>query len=590
MKRTSKSLVWLVAASLCAAAGCAGVPTVPRMANSPKPSLGADQVALGRLCERSGEVEQARQLYQLVLKKNPQSAAAHHRLAVLACKQQQFEEADRHFQQALALEPNDANLLSDLGYALYLQNRLPEAEAQLRRAVEADPQLASAQNNLGLVLGQQRRYGESLAMFRRAGSEAEAYANLAFVHAQQGNLEPAEALYSQSLTHNNRLRPAAHGLLQVAQRKRLLQSRGLPNEAALAQGEPRNRPQEQAPAARVNVPPPLPQRPLPPMALAGRPAPSQPLPDLQPAAMPAEFALQPIPPQHVAVQTPAPARRRQPVEVVEVEHPRTASSPQQPLSLPQPSAPSKSLSAAPDIGSLVSESPQRQLPSHFAVGPIRHSVAQADSSDVVQVARHVEIDLNKPAPTPQPARQPTQGTIATTRKPAATKQAQTQGERPRRFPIRYADNQTASPTDGVARPETAAETVVIKTATAPQAPVDQAPAPANNDLQPAVRQNLRGDTASAVGKPQEPTGSGTALSIRTAEATSQPLAKAPAGEVDKAPVLPSTPLTSRDSTRWTGGGGYSATKVERLRRLGHEFRMARPYALAPENAGQGIDR
>ena len=213
------------AASTAAPISLAGgpAPVAPASAGAtPAATPGADliegQLALARLCERRGEVDQAEEYYNGLLKKTPQDARPHHRLAILAVQKGDFARAEEHYRVALAAAPNDVELLSDVGYTLYLQRRLPEAEACLRRALTLEPTHASATNNLALVVGTEGRFDEALMLFKRANPEAEAYANLAYVMAQNGQTARAQDTYLKALTLDQNLRVAAQAMLQVADR------------------------------------------------------------------------------------------------------------------------------------------------------------------------------------------------------------------------------------------------------------------------------------------------------------------------------------------------------------------------------------
>jgi Flp pilus assembly protein TadD len=206
-----------------AQAAAPAAPASAPAATANKSSNGQDsrksELALARLIERSGNTQQARQFYLALMKRKPEDPAPYHRLGVLAAREGKFGEAEKFFQTARGLGPSNADLLSDLGYVYYLECRLPEAETVLREAVAMDPRHQAACNNLGLVLGEQGRYDEAFATFKQVDSEAEAYANLAYVFAQTGDLERAEEAYLHALTLDNHLRVAAGAMLQIADRR-----------------------------------------------------------------------------------------------------------------------------------------------------------------------------------------------------------------------------------------------------------------------------------------------------------------------------------------------------------------------------------
>jgi len=189
------------------------------MSRTPSATM-ESKYSFARLMERRGQHEQARKLYGKILEGQPEHAEVHHRLAVMAARDARFAEAHERFEQALEAGGRKAQLLSDIGYAYYLEHRLAEAEKILREAIQLEPELKSARTNLGLVLGMQQRFAESLDAFKHAGSEADAYSNLAYVHAQLGNYQRAQALYSRALTLDETIRPAALAMVQLAKLQR----------------------------------------------------------------------------------------------------------------------------------------------------------------------------------------------------------------------------------------------------------------------------------------------------------------------------------------------------------------------------------
>ena len=219
MNEPTRAALCLAGWLLITTSGCASWPSNPlRPGAEGGASSFESSLSLARLSERHGEPATAAQLYEAILRENPQHQGAHHRLAVLSTKAQQLDKAEDHFQQALAGTP-DSQLLSDRGYFLYVADQLDEAEAILRQALQLDPGNKAAHNNLGLVLGTQGRLDESLVEFRSVGDEASARANLAYVHALNGAFDQAEAEYHRALELNSQLKPAVEALLALHARR-----------------------------------------------------------------------------------------------------------------------------------------------------------------------------------------------------------------------------------------------------------------------------------------------------------------------------------------------------------------------------------
>lgn len=174
------------------------------------------QVAMARGLERQGRTDEAKKVYQEVIKVAPRQADAHHFLALLHDRQGECEVAEGYYRAAVELGPERADVHCDLGYSYYLQERWPEAESELRRAVALDPDLRRAHNNLGLLLARTGRDAEAMHAFAKAGcSEAEAHANLALAFSLAGRWADAQANFERALQIDPQLQTARNGLTSL---------------------------------------------------------------------------------------------------------------------------------------------------------------------------------------------------------------------------------------------------------------------------------------------------------------------------------------------------------------------------------------
>ena len=225
-----------------------------KASGEPQKSSLESQFALGRLCERRGEQEQAERLYRAVLKKAPHDPRPYHRLGAMAVEKREFAQAEEHFRVALSVASPSADLLSDIGYCRYLQQQLKEAESTLNQALKLEPNHVAATNNLALVVGAEGRFDESLALFKRVNSEAKAYANLAYVLAQHGELQRSKEIYLRALTLDEKMRSGA-ALLQVEECRRtqirLASTSGGPGSSAPATSDPNCEPTTSSAAPEV---------------------------------------------------------------------------------------------------------------------------------------------------------------------------------------------------------------------------------------------------------------------------------------------------------------------------------------------------
>lgn len=132
-----------------------------------------DNFKAGNLRYNEGRWDEARRAYELALAAKPDDPDVHHRLAVVADKQQMFGAADDHYEAALRKRPRDPNLLSDIGYSYTLRGDDNRAEKTLREVLAIDPSHKGAMLNLGTLYGKQGRYDEAFALFKRGTTEAE---------------------------------------------------------------------------------------------------------------------------------------------------------------------------------------------------------------------------------------------------------------------------------------------------------------------------------------------------------------------------------------------------------------------------------
>lgn len=173
-------------------------------------------LSIARIQERQGKTAEAVEIYNKLLEREPTLGEAHHRLGVIAAANGDFEKAKSHFRAAQRSSEPSAELLSDIGYTVFLMDDLAGAEQLLRQAISLSPQSKVAHNNLGRVLAAQGRYDEAMRHFVAAQTDAEAFASLAYLQAQQGDLDLARANYHRALEINPELRPAAEALIQLA--------------------------------------------------------------------------------------------------------------------------------------------------------------------------------------------------------------------------------------------------------------------------------------------------------------------------------------------------------------------------------------
>ncbi len=181
-----------------------------------------DQVlATARGFEHKKEWMAARAQYETYLKKNPRSVVACHRLGIVCTNLGDSVAATRYFTQAKQLDPYNSQVLNDFGYALYKRGQYEAAEKVLSAALQNDANNKRTLNNLALAVGHQGRFKESYTLFRNVMSEAEAHANVAYIHTQRGEGEMALKEYDLALTADPTLETAGLAAAELAELKNI---------------------------------------------------------------------------------------------------------------------------------------------------------------------------------------------------------------------------------------------------------------------------------------------------------------------------------------------------------------------------------
>lgn len=190
---------------------------LPQSHTDATPRLNASTyVAHGHLLEQQGRLEQAAEQYRKALELTPDLPAARNRLGITLNKLGQHAEASAEFRAALARQPNTAHLYNNLGFSLYLERRYDEADQALSRAIELQPNFTRAHMNRGLVLAKLKRDADALAAFMLAGSEADAYFNLAVIQTEDRRYADAARTLEQALVHNPDFTEARAQLREVS--------------------------------------------------------------------------------------------------------------------------------------------------------------------------------------------------------------------------------------------------------------------------------------------------------------------------------------------------------------------------------------
>jgi tetratricopeptide (TPR) repeat protein len=215
----------------------------------------AQMYSLALQYHREGHLREAEQLYRQILHLEPDHAATHHMLGVLASQVGQFdlaiktirhaleltpavaeyhsnlglahqaigqlEEAVTHYQEALRLKPDFPEAHICLGNAFHLQGKLEKSVDHCRQALRIQPDNVAAYVNLGNALLDQGKVEEAIVAFRHAlrisPHLAEAHSNLATAFTRQERFDEAIQCYREALRLKPNYAAAYFNLATIAQ-------------------------------------------------------------------------------------------------------------------------------------------------------------------------------------------------------------------------------------------------------------------------------------------------------------------------------------------------------------------------------------
>ncbi len=102
-------------------------------------------------CEDASQIEEAKEIYERILEKDPDHASSCINLGTICYNRRQFARAEQLYRRATQSDPGYALAFFDLGNVLDELKRLPEAVSAYRTAIRLVPTYADAHYNLALA-------------------------------------------------------------------------------------------------------------------------------------------------------------------------------------------------------------------------------------------------------------------------------------------------------------------------------------------------------------------------------------------------------------------------------------------------------
>lgn len=189
--------------------------------------------------KRQGDVEKSRKVLEAemaqlkaFIERNPQDAAAHHRLGNVLHDTGPPDEEFACWRKVTELDPTTDIGHNSLGTLLLDDMGLPDqAIASYRKAIEINPAYSRAYSNLGAALHKIGRTDEAIACYRKAietnATNVQAYVNLAY-HLNQQGLTDEVMTYARKAIELDPKNEQAHYSLGFALDKKGLQEQAIP--------------------------------------------------------------------------------------------------------------------------------------------------------------------------------------------------------------------------------------------------------------------------------------------------------------------------------------------------------------------------
>ena len=153
--------------------------------------------------QQQGKLNGAANIYQRILKREPNNINALNLLGIIANEQQKFHQAINVFKQAINLKPNHASLYTNLGIALQRINDNAKAKLAYIEAININIQEYRAHYNLGAILQEENLYNDAIICFHRVikynPNNAKAYNRLGIIYQIQNRADEAIINFRQAI-------------------------------------------------------------------------------------------------------------------------------------------------------------------------------------------------------------------------------------------------------------------------------------------------------------------------------------------------------------------------------------------------------
>ena len=179
------------------------------------PATPEQVISLAQMCERQGNVPQARQHYQRALVMSPGHVEVLRAAARMEDRLGQLPLAEHLYRQAVSANPQHAGALNDLGLCLARQGKLDASLQMLEQAVQLQPTKPLYRNNAATVLVEMRQDQKALAHLAAVHGSADANFNLGQLLVQRARPNEAVPYFVAAIEQKPDMQAAQEALAKL---------------------------------------------------------------------------------------------------------------------------------------------------------------------------------------------------------------------------------------------------------------------------------------------------------------------------------------------------------------------------------------
>ena len=164
------------------------------------------------------EYQKAKECYQKAIKINPSYADAHNNLGIIFKEEEEYQKAKECYEKAIEINPNYVSAYYNLGNIFKELKENQKAKECYEKAIELNPNYSGAHNNLGVLFKEVGDLQKAKECFEKAielnPNHAKAYSNQGNTYKELGENQKAKECYEKAIEINPDYTDAHNQLLK----------------------------------------------------------------------------------------------------------------------------------------------------------------------------------------------------------------------------------------------------------------------------------------------------------------------------------------------------------------------------------------